>query len=67
MYGKLICDRLGRFLCDKCGLKLGRYIVRPSHELYYFINAPSCKRKLIRLCLECTREFSEMASGERRE
>lgn len=67
MYGKLERDSLGNSRCDKCGVKLGRYAVSPSHELYYFINAPSCKRQLIHLCLECVREFSELATKERQE
>lgn len=64
MYGRLNKDTLGFILCDKCG-KHKKYSTFKTSELAKnFIGAPSCKRKLIYLCYECTKLFSTMVRSK---
>ncbi|MBA7567274.1 hypothetical protein ES708_08983 [subsurface metagenome] len=64
MEGRLDKDSVGNILCDKCG-KHNKYSTFKSSKLAKnFIGAPSCHRKLIHLCYECTKLFSTMAGGD---
>jgi hypothetical protein len=63
MYGKLEKDMLGNILCDCCGKEKKYYTFKTSRMVREFISCPNCDRKLVHLCLKCTKVFITVTGG----
>uniref|UniRef100_A0A6M3JXN9 Uncharacterized protein n=1 Tax=viral metagenome TaxID=1070528 RepID=A0A6M3JXN9_9ZZZZ len=62
MEGKLERNFEGQIMCDKCGKVPVYSVANHSNALDTFVGVFFSKRKTWYLCLDCTRNFSALAS-----